>query len=152
MNHVERVVLVCGYAVERTKSDYGIDLTIDTTDRRGEIEPGHIDVQVKATDALPLTTDGREVLQRIAVADLKAWLFEVAPVVLVVYDAKADVAYWLDVQEYARGLDPVETMARRTITLRIPRANVWTPDAVRRLREVKNRFASGVKRSYPDDN
>lgn len=149
VNHAERAVLVCGYTVERTRSDYGIDLKVETFDRRGQVEAGEIKVQVKATDALPVSADRQGVLWRVAVADLRSWLFDVVPVVLVVYDAKGDAGYWLDVQDYARHLTPPLDLTGRTVTVRIPMTNVWTPPAVRRLRAMKNRHAIRQERRYP---
>ena len=137
INVVERAVLECGYSVERKRADYGIDLVIDTYDARGEVENGQIQLQVKATDAVARTADGAAVTQRVHVSHLKAWLFDKEPVVIVVYDARADVAYWLDVQEYARAV-ALDIGHVKTVTLRIPVTNVWTPDAVRRLRDTKN--------------
>lgn len=150
VNFVERVVLECGYAVERKRADYGIDLLIDTFDRRGEIETGQIQIQVKATDTLARTADGRTVTRRVAVADLRAWVFEIGPVVLVVYDARADTAYWLDVQEYARAAG-LELDTTRTVSLRMPVLNVWDRNAVRQLRMTKNRLAERARRATDDD-
>jgi len=81
---------------------------------------------------------------------MRSWLFEVSPVILTVYDVKGNAAYWLDVQNHARALDPDETLARRTVTLRIPLANVWTPAVVRQLRLLKNRLVSRQERRYFD--
>ena len=149
VNHVERAVLQCGYTVERTRHDYGIDLWVDTFDRRGEYEVGEIKLQVKATDSLSRTSDGQAISWRVAAADLRSWLFHVVPVILVVYDAKGDVAYWLDVQEYALGQGTTFDLTGRTVTLRIPVANLWTPKAVRQLRALKNRLVSRQQRRYP---
>jgi hypothetical protein len=120
VNHVERAVLLCGYTVERRVVDYGIDLWVETYNGRGEYEVGEIKIQVKATDVLTRSADGQSVLWRVAIADLRSWLFDIAPVVLVVYDAMGDVAYWLDVQQYARGVNPPIDLTARTVTLHIP--------------------------------
>lgn len=137
INFVERAVLECGFSVERKRADYGIDLMIDTYDGRGEVEGGQIKLQVKATDAIARVADGSAVTQRVHVAHLKAWLFDNEVVVIVVYDARTDLAYWLDVQEYARAV-ALDIGHAKTVTLRIPVTNPWNPDAVRRLRDVKN--------------
>ena len=139
VNFVERVVLLCGYTVERTTKDYGIDLMIETFDNRGEVEIGKIAVQVKATDAIAMTADSQAVQFRVLIADLKRWLFELVPPILIVYDAQAEVAYWLDVQEYARA-DDIDIVGVRSATLRIPVTNRWSLDAVRQLRVRKNRL------------
>jgi hypothetical protein len=145
VNFVERAALECGYVVERKVKDYGVDLVIETTDARGEIEPGQVRVQVKASDAIARTADGQAVTQRVKVADLKAWLFEIGLVVIVAYDARADAAYWLDVQEYARAV-ALDIGTSKTVTLPIPVANIWRRDAVRRLRAAKNRLEDLFRR------
>ncbi len=141
MNYVERKVLECGYSFERTRTDYGIDAEILTFDERGEVESGTIRVQVKATDTLKQDASGRIVLQRVSTADLKSWLFELHPVLVLVYDAAEDGAYWLDVQEYVRE-QKTEWEDTRTVTLRIPKAHQLSIEAVRNTRDRKNRDVS----------
>ena len=99
VNHVERAVLLCGYTVERKQSDYGIDLEVETFDRNGQIEAGLIRIQVKATGTLTRGTGEVSFSWRVDATDLRAWLFDLAPVILVVYDAKGGTAYWLDLQD-----------------------------------------------------
>jgi hypothetical protein len=151
VNHVERAVLLCGYTVQEQKHDYGIDQVIETFDRRGEKEFGQLRLQVKSTDGLARMTAGEVVTWRVVVSDLRSWLFDLVPVILVVYDAKRDVAYWLDLQEYAHHLDPPLDLSARTVSVHIPVANVWTPAAVRRLRQVKNRLVARQQPRFPDN-
>jgi hypothetical protein len=99
-NHVERHALLCGYSLERRAHDYGIDLVITTYDQLGNVENGEILVQLKATDHLKLVSRGQMVACRIERADLRTWLHEPMPVILVVYDAASDSAYWLYVQQH----------------------------------------------------
>ena len=63
--------------------DYGIDLTIDY-DQDGNVENGQVLVQLKATDHLKLVAGGELVACRIERVDLRAWLHEPMPVILVV--------------------------------------------------------------------
>ena len=87
INHVERQVLLCGFSVNRVQHDYGYDLTMATyRDDTGEFEPGNVYIQVKATDRLPRHADGRTIPWRVSRRDLKLWLAERYPVILVVYD------------------------------------------------------------------
>ena len=44
-NYVERYVLRCGFTVERTVHDYGIDLILSTYSASGEIENGQVYIQ-----------------------------------------------------------------------------------------------------------
>src|SRR6266404_3955568 len=92
VNLVERQALLSGFVVNRVVHDYGIDLEITTFNRRGEVEPGKIWVQVKATDRLRLKSDESYLAYRVRRADLLYWLSEPLPVVLIVYDARQDRA------------------------------------------------------------
>ena len=55
VNHLERQVLLCGYTLHRVQSDYGYDLVMTTYRKSGEIEPGSVYFQVKATNRLPVS-------------------------------------------------------------------------------------------------
>jgi hypothetical protein len=122
-NYVEKQALLCGFAVERVRLDYGIDLTVQTFNRRGEVESSRILIQLKATDPLKRTADGGAVRCRIERANLAHWLDEPVPVVLVLYDGRADVAYWLYVQRYFGGVPGLD-LARcgKRVTIAIPKA------------------------------
>jgi hypothetical protein len=100
INYVERQVLLCGGTVLRFSSDYGYDLMMTSFNDRGEVESGNIFFQVKATDDLPLLSEGKTISWVISRRDLLLWLDEVCPVILVVYDGIRDRAYWLHIQAY----------------------------------------------------
>ena len=59
VNYVERQILLCGFAVNRMHTDYGIDLLMLTYRAAGEVENGHVLFQVKATDSLQLLRRGK---------------------------------------------------------------------------------------------
>lgn len=59
VNHVERQVLLAGHAIQRVQSDYGYDLLMFTYNEQGEVEPGMVFFQAKATDYLPRLSDRR---------------------------------------------------------------------------------------------
>lgn len=139
VNYTQRQVLLAGHTAEEFGHDYGIDLEMKTYSPNGEVEGGHIGIQVKATDHLARHADGTTFAIRVSMSDLKAWLMDWVPVVLVVYDAAADLAYWLDVQDYAQHHDVDEFTGGATVTLRVPLANVFDVDAVRSLRDRKQR-------------
>lgn len=146
-NHVERFVLRRGFSVIRTDgSDYGIDRIVLTFDDTGAVESGELLFQLKATDRLPILSDGRTISIPVAIADLKYWLSQPWPVILVVYDAKNDRAYWLYVQRYAngKGID-ADDVASETVQVRIPLANRVSDRAVRQFRELKERILSEIK-------
>ena len=64
INYVERQVLLCGFSVDRVQHDYGYDLTMTTYQDTGEIEPGAVYIQVKATDRLPRLSVSRQRKER----------------------------------------------------------------------------------------
>jgi hypothetical protein len=137
VNHVERHILLRGFAVNRMTSDYGIDLVMRTYTDNGEVESGQVLFQVKATDSLQVLQDEQTIVIRIEVADLKAWHDEWVPVVLVVYDGQRDRAYWLYVQKYLNekqvsGDDLAAEQDR--VTLRIPRKNRLNRQAIEQIR------------------
>jgi hypothetical protein len=63
-----------------------------TFDAEGEVEPGHLFAQVKATDHLRTHVSGGIAL-RVERRDLERWCREWIPVILVLYDVAQDVAY-----------------------------------------------------------
>lgn len=101
VHHVEGAILRCGFTAERIAHDYGLDLYMTTYGADGKAESGWVLFQVKATDHLTREADGATVICRVERADLNRWMGETYPVILVVYDAQADVEYWLYVQAHA---------------------------------------------------
>src|SRR5262245_45894381 len=104
VNHVERHALLCGFVVERMVHDYGIDLELFTFNNKGEIEEGKLLLQLKASDALQIRRNQATFPFRIERSDLVLWLAQPMPVILIVYDASKDRAYWLYVQSHFRRL------------------------------------------------
>jgi hypothetical protein len=133
-NHVERYALLCGYSVERFEHDYGIDLALYTYDGAGEVENGAIYLQLKATDNPQTLKDEQTIALEVERSDLEYWLGEPMPVILVLYDARADAAYWLYVQPYLKGrpdFEPSET--GRTVTVHLSKTAVLDEAAMRRF-------------------
>jgi hypothetical protein len=145
-NYVEKQALLCWYTAERVRLDYGIDLVMQTFNRRGEVENGRVFFQLKATDHLKRTVDGSSVSCRVERADLLHWLEEAFPVVLVLYDAKGDTAYWVYVQNHfgeLTGFDPARCGVRITVT--IPHSNVLDRRTMRALARAKNAAAAAMR-------
>lgn len=123
VHHVEGFVLRCGWTVERTRYDYGIDVMMRTYSDTGEIEKTSLYMQLKATDSLPLSADNRYISLRLDTRDLLFWLNEPLPVILIVYDAVGDRAYWLNVQRYLREQNWDDRTEADTFTIHIPIEN-----------------------------
>ncbi len=111
---------------------YGIDLDMHTYNPNGEVENGKVLFQLKATDVLKKSADGMVISVRLEWRDLLFWVNEVEPVILILYDAQQDRAYWLYVQEYFRQiLWPKRATATTTVTINVPAANVLDEAAIR---------------------
>jgi hypothetical protein len=132
--------------VERVRHDYGLDLILFTYDRHGEVESGKVFLQLKATDRAQRVAGGRFVAYRLDRADLASWLAEFQPVILVVYDAPAERAYWLYVQAYFETLSGFDLRrAGQTVTVRVPTANVLDPEAIRTFARYRDRILAQVE-------
>jgi hypothetical protein len=151
-NYVEKQALLCGYAAERVRLDYGIDLVVQTFNLHGEVESSRLLFQLKATDRLTTLASGDDVSCRVERADLAHWLEEPFPVVLVLYDARADVAYWLYVQHHFANLAGFN-LARcgKRVRVAIARANLLDREAMRTLARVKNEAAGNYRKVWTHD-
>ena len=134
VNYAERQFLLAGYANNRVMFDYGYDLFIHTFDAAGHLETGLIQVQVKASDAPEYSKDRDYVTVRVDERDDATWRAELYPVVLILYDAAEDAAYFVHYQSL-----PFTT--RRSI--RIPTDSRFNTDAARNLRDVKDAAIKG---------
>jgi hypothetical protein len=152
IHHVEGHVLRCGWVVEHTQHDYGIDLELHTFDRSGQVQAGEILLQVKATQQLRMPNGSTSFPFRIDRSDLVLWLSEVCPVILIIYEKRRDVAYWLYVQSYFRRLTGFNLfMAGKTVTIHVPTANLLTSAAVRRFARFRDAVVAQNKEVIHDE-
>jgi hypothetical protein len=141
---VERHILRHGFSAERIVHDYGTDLLMFTYSDEGEIENGHVEFQLKATDRLKLSSDARTIAVRVASGDLKLWMWEPFPVILIVYDAQKERAFWLYVQNYAN-IQGITDDATETVTLRVPMNNRVNRSAIDHFRHCRDAVLAEVK-------
>jgi hypothetical protein len=143
-NYLERRVLLRGFALARVERDYGIDATMYTYSDSGEIENGDVRFQLKATDHLPILKDGKAIALRLEAQHLRYWAVEPYPVMVVLYDAQRDRAYWLDIQQYLERHNELLDPDRETAAVRIPVSNRLNLRAINtfraRLAQVIARF------------
>lgn len=137
VNYVERFVLRCGFAVRRIVPDYGMDLEIVTFDEQGYRENGQIWMQLKATDRLRKSRDGKTASIPIERRDILAWLGERFPVILVLYDGVADRAYYLSIKDHFAGPGVFAKLKGREISVPIPTVNVMSEAAMREFARAK---------------
>jgi hypothetical protein len=108
-NYVERYVLLSGYTSESVKQDYGYDMIINFFSTTGKIEDEFVKAQLKASDKINVLSDGNTISFPVSIIDLDAWINFPNPVILILYNAKENEAYWLYVQvEYQKGAFKIE--------------------------------------------
>lgn len=145
--HVERLIFARGFTAERIVHDYGYDLNLYTYDDVGGIENGNILIQLKATDHLTILQDGETISLAVDWADVAFWQNETMPVILIVYDARREEAYWLYVQEAVENSPRLQNPAGRSkIRLHLSKNNVVGDAAIERFREFKHIVLSQGKR------
>lgn len=140
VNHVERHALLCGYTLERFRHDYGIDLVLFTYSPEGEVEDECVFLQLKASDGLRLRPGQKTFSFRIERRDLVYWLGQMLPVILIVYDGRKELAYWLYVQSYFQKRHEFNLFtAGKMVTLEFPTTNVVDAGAFRRFARFRDR-------------
>jgi hypothetical protein len=135
---VQYFVVNAGFTSEATTSDYGYDMTVNTFDADGLIEPGSILIQLKATDALVIHPDGISCVFDLDVKDYNLWKDEPNPVFFILFDARARRAFWLYFQQHIKQGDvPKPKGNAKTIRLLIPMANKVRTSFFRHARHLK---------------
>jgi hypothetical protein len=114
---------------------------METYSADGEVENGLIWMQMKATDSLGRSSKGKVLPLRLEWRDLLFWLNDTAPVVVILYDAQEDRAFWLHVQEYFRRQRWTQRAGpATTVTVHIPMANVLNEAAIRLFARLRDEY------------
>jgi hypothetical protein len=144
VNHVERLILKCGFVVQRSDPDYGYDLRLETFDERGNLEAGHVPLQLKATDDIEgyaLATEEAFSFP-ISTKDYRLWSEEPMAVFLILYDAVLEEACWL----HAQGDHPTQPRPEGdTIRVHVPRHQVLGVRTIRATRQRKQATLEAIK-------
>ncbi len=131
-NYAERFALLNGFSVETFLKDYGYDLSVFTYNTDGEREAGNIYIQLKATDRPKYLKNNLEIALTISKKDIAAWLNELFPVILILYDAEKERAYWLYVQQHIKKLSKFDlNIIPDNYNIRIPLANILHKESFR---------------------
>ena len=147
VHHVEGFVLRRGWTVERFWNDYGYDLSLFTYGISGELEPEFLFLQVKATDSPDYSQDEQVLRFVLETRDLRTWLRELMPVILVVYDASTDRAYWLYIQRAFPVASATED--RIYVTVHIPTSNRMDATTMNQLQVCKDILLQQIPQGNP---
>ena len=135
-NHVEKQILVTGYVMNRTyQNDYGYDGTINTFNERGEAENLYVFFQLKSTDNIQKSDKKSSFVFDLSKRDLELWLYNSNPVILLLYDAQKDVAYYADLQAYFEKNKEVLKKVRKFVRIYIPQSAIFNTTSVQGLRK-----------------
>jgi Domain of unknown function (DUF4365) len=100
-NHIERHILYAGNILRRySQNDYGYDGKIDTFNEQGEALNRSFMIQLKSTDNIQLSEQHKGYIVDLSKRDLELWLDSFHPVLLVLFDAQNEIAYYTDLQTY----------------------------------------------------
>ena len=135
VHHVEGFVLRQGWTVERFWHDYGYDLELWTYNEQGEYESGFVLIQVKATERAAWSATREHLTFPLEVRDVLLWREEILPVLVVVYEAATDQAYWCHIQAtFPANLD---LEGRLYVTASLPASQRVDAEAMLHFRRLK---------------
>ena len=138
-NHLEKQVLLADYTIQRIIYDYGYDGYIQTFRDNGEVEANSIFVQLKSTDNLKLIAkEENSIIFDLSIRDLELWLLGKEMMLLVIYDAQLDQAFFVELRDYFAEKHEDLQNIHKFVRIYIPYKNILNPTAVKQLRAVKN--------------
>lgn len=133
-NYVERQILYAGFTVERVRHDYGYDGFFTTFNGVGEAEPHLIRFQLKSTDHIQFSEKKKAFNFDLSKRDLELWLLDTNKMLLILYDAQKEVAYFEDLQAYFKNNKLNFGKGRKFVRISIPMTNILSPQAVHNIR------------------
>jgi Domain of unknown function (DUF4365) len=129
LNHFQRQVLKSGFVVQRYgENDYSYDGMIHTFDSNGESDNGMILFQLKSTDNIKFDKSQKVAKFDLSKRDLELWLLSKLTVLLVLYDAQTEIAYYIDLQEYFNENRILLNDVVKYVRVNIPTNNIVTPN------------------------
>ena len=129
LNHVQRQVLKAGFVVQRYgENDYSYDGMIHTFDSNGESDNGMILFQLKSTDNIKFDKSQKIAKFDLSKRDLELWLLSKLTVLLILYDAQTEIAYYIDLQEYFNKNRLLLKDVVKYVRVNIPTSNLVTPN------------------------
>jgi len=145
INHVEYHALKCGFSVERIEADYGYDLQIYCYNDNGEFENGVIYLQLKSTDNIDRYKRKQGFSYSFEISHLNIWINEPMPVIIVLFDAANEKAYWVYLQTVIKDTDISKNSGQKYLTIFFPENNIVNNGSVRKWKMYKDRILNQVE-------
>ena len=138
-NYIERQILYAGFTIQRqTHNDYGYDGLVYTFNEQGEVNPFNFHIQLKSTDHLQKMKKKETISFDLSKRDLELWLLDSTKLLVVLYDAQEELAYFVDLQAYFVENGAVLKTIKKYFRINIPLTNRFVPHAIKQLVHFKN--------------
>lgn len=130
-NHAEKQILTAGFTMYRiTNNDYGYDGYIQLFKPSGEIDSYLVHFQLKSTDHIRYSKSKEAVVFDLSIRDLELWLSDGRKMLLILYDAQNDVAYYIDLQNYFKINRDVLNNIHKFVCVYLPEQQVFNQQSV----------------------
>ena len=136
LNHIERQILLSGNVLRRFReNDYGYDGMIETFNEQGEAENLIFMIQLKSTDNIQFSNDKGGFIVDLSRRDLELWLKNTLTVLLILYDAQGEIAYFVDLQTYFNENRILLKNVRKFVRIFIPPKSVFNKTNIQELQK-----------------
>lgn len=139
-NYAEKQILMVGAIIQRYFKDYGYDGELQTFDENGLYETGYALIQLKSTDFPKLSKNQDALSFDLSKRDLELWLYEDVPVVVILYCANWDKAYYVELATYFDENKLDLQKVSKFVRIQIPLQNIFDTQAVQTIRTLKNKI------------
>jgi Domain of unknown function (DUF4365) len=137
LNHIERQILLSGDVLRRfSDNDYGYDGMIDTFDEQGQANNIQFFVQLKSTDVIQFSQQNDGFIVDLSKRDLELWLKSPLPVLLILYDAQQEIAYFTDLQTYFNANKLELKNVRKFVRIYLSLQSVFNITAIKELQNI----------------
>jgi Domain of unknown function (DUF4365) len=137
LNHIEKQILLSGNVWSRyPTNDYSYDGMIETFNKEGEAENQVFMVQLKSTDSIQLSPQKEGFIVDLSKKDLERWLTCAYPVLLILYDAQQEIAYFTDLQTYFNENRFVLKKVRKFVNIYLQPKSIFNNTAIQELQKI----------------
>ena len=136
LNHIEKQILLSGNVFKRDiDNDYGYDGVINTFDEQGQLDNLTFMIQAKSTDGIQSPPPKAGFRVDLSKQDLERWLSIGLPVLLILYDAQGDKAYFTDLQDYFNENRHLLKNVRKFVKIFLSPKSVFNKSAIQELQK-----------------
>jgi Domain of unknown function (DUF4365) len=131
LNHIEKHILLTGNVLRRySEYDYGYDGSIEMFNELGEIQNRELMIQLKSTDNIQSSSQKGGFIIDLSKSDLELWLESSSLVLLILYDAQKDVAYFAELQTYFNENRLSLQNVRKFVRIYLPPQSIFNTTAI----------------------